>query len=66
MGLSGQEYWSGLPCLPPVDHVFSELFTMTHPSWVDLHGMAHSFIELHRSLTAVMKLKDACSLEEKL
>ena len=24
----------------------SELSTMTHPSWVALQGMAHSFIEL--------------------
>ena len=23
---------------------------MTHPSWVALHGMAHSFIELHKPL----------------
>ena len=23
---------------------------MTHPSWVDLHGMAHSFIELDKVL----------------
>ena len=28
----------------------SELSTMTHPSWVDLHGMAHSFIELDKVL----------------
>ena len=32
MGFSQQEYWSGLPFPPPVDHVLSELFTMTHPS----------------------------------
>ena len=24
--------------------------TMTHPSWVALYGMAHSFIELHKPL----------------
>ena len=28
----------------------SELSTMTHLSWVALQGMAHSFIELHKSL----------------
>ena len=28
---------------------------MTHPSWVDLHGMAHSFIELD-SLEKTMML----------
>ena len=27
---------------PRVDRILSELFTMTHPSWVALHGMAHS------------------------
>ena len=30
--------------------ILSELSTMTHPSWVTLHGMAYSFIELHKSL----------------
>ena len=48
MGFSSQEYWSGLPFPSPVDHVFSELSTMTRPSWVALHGMAHSFIELDK------------------
>ena len=39
------------PLLPyTVDHVSSELSTMTHPSWVALHGMAHSFIELLKLL----------------
>ena len=42
MGFSRQEYWSGLPFPSPVDHVLSELSTMTHLSWVALHGMAHS------------------------
>ena len=37
MGFSRQEYWHGLPFLSPVDHVFSELSTMTHLSWVALH-----------------------------
>ena len=27
-----QENWSGLPFSPPVDHVLSEVSTMTHPS----------------------------------
>ena len=44
MGFPRQEYWSALPFPPPVDYVSSELSTMTHPSWVALHGMAHSFI----------------------
>ena len=50
MGFLGQEYWSGLPFPPPVDHVVSELFTLTHLSWLALHSMAHSFIELHKPL----------------
>ena len=51
MGFSWQEYWSGLPFPPPVDNFSSELFTMTHPSWVALHGVAHSFTELCRPFT---------------
>ncbi|KAF7247156.1 Craniofacial development protein 2 [Varanus komodoensis] len=50
MGFSWQGYWSGLPFPSPVDHVLSELSAMTCPSWVALHGMAHSFIELHKPL----------------
>ena len=50
MGFSRQEYWNGLPFPSPVDHILSELFTMTHPSWVALHGMAHSFTELCKPL----------------
>ena len=46
MGLSRQEYWSGLPFSPPVDRILSELFTVTHPSWVALPGMADSTVEL--------------------
>ena len=45
MGISKQEYSSGLSFPCPVDHVLSELSTMTHPSWMALHGMAHGFIE---------------------
>ena len=48
MGFSWQECWSGLPS--PVDHDLSKLFTITCPSWVALHGMAHSFVELHKPL----------------
>ena len=46
IGFSRQEYWSGLPFPFTEDHVLSELSTMTRPSWVALHCMAHSFIEL--------------------
>ena len=45
-----QEYWSGLLFPPSLDHVLSELFTMTCLSWVALHGIAHSFIELCKPL----------------
>ena len=48
MGFSRQEYWGGLSFPSPVDHILSELSTMTHPSWVVLHGMAHSFIEFDK------------------
>ena len=47
---SWQEYGSGLPFPSPVDHILSELLTMTHLSWVTLHGMAHSFTELCKPL----------------
>ena len=50
MGFSRKEYWSGLPFPSPVDHILSELSTMTHPSWVALHGMAHSFTELDKAV----------------
>ena len=46
MGFSRQEYWNGLPFPPPVDHVLSELSTVTLLSWMDLHGMTHSFTVL--------------------
>ena len=50
MGFSRQEYWNGLPFPPPGKHVLSELSTMTHLSWVALHGMAQSFTELCKPL----------------
>ena len=40
MGFSRQEYWSALPFPSPVDHILSDLSTMTRPSWVAPHGMA--------------------------
>ena len=43
MGFSQQEYWSGLPFPPLVDHILLELFTLTHAFWEALHGMAHGF-----------------------
>ena len=40
MGFSKQEYWSGLPFPSPVDHILSDLSTMTCPSGVAPHSMA--------------------------
>ena len=54
MEFSRQEYWSGLLFLSPVDHILSELSTMTRPSWVALHSMAHSFIELDKAVVPVI------------
>ena len=53
---SRQEYWSSLPSPLLVDHILSEFSTMTHPSWVALHGMAHSFIELDKAVVHVVRL----------
>ena len=50
MGLSWQEYWSGLPFPLPVDHILPELSTMMCLSHLALYGMAHSFIELCKPL----------------
>ena len=46
--------WFAFPSL--VDHILSELSTMTHPSWVALHGMAHSFTELDKVVVHVIRL----------
>ena len=51
MGFSRQKYRSGFPFPSPVDHIFSEVSTMTRPSWVALQGMAHSFTELNKVLS---------------
>ena len=40
----------------PVDHVLSECSTMTHPSWVALHGMAASFIDCDKAVVHVISL----------
>ena len=56
MEFSRQEQWSDLPFPSPVDHVLSELSTMTCPSWVALHGMPHSFIELDKAVIHVIRL----------
>ena len=55
VGISRQECQSGLPFSSPVDHVLLELSTMTHPSWVALHSMAHSFIELCKAVVHIVQ-----------
>ena len=37
-------------------HILLELSTMTHLSWVALHNMAHSFIELDKAVVHVSRL----------
>ena len=49
-GFSQNTFWSGLPVSPPVDHILSELSTVTRPSWLALNGGAHSFIDLCKPL----------------
>ena len=56
MWFSRQQYRSVLPFPSPVDHILSELSTMTHPSWMALHGMAYGFVELHKALIHVIIL----------
>ena len=46
--------WFAIPF--SMDHILSELSTMTYPSWVALHGMAHSFIELDKAVIHVIRL----------
>ena len=46
MRFSRQKYWSGLPFRSPMDHIFSDVSTMTHLSWMVLHGMAHRLYSL--------------------
>ena len=44
------------PFPSPVDHILSELSTVSCPSWVALHGTAHSFIELGKAVMHVISL----------
>ena len=56
MGFSRQEYWSRLPFPSPVDHILSDLSTLTLLSWVAQHSMAHSFIESDKAVVHVISL----------
>ena len=55
-GFSRQECRNGLPVPFLVDHILSELSVMTHPFWVALQVMAHSFIELDKAVFHVISL----------
>ena len=52
MGFSRQECWSGLPFSSPVDHILSDLYTMTSPSWVAPWAWL-GFIELDKAVVLV-------------
>ena len=52
MGFSRQEYWNALPFPSPVDHILSNLSTMTHPSWVAPRAWL-SFTELDKAVVLV-------------
>ena len=56
MGSSRQEYWMGLSFPSPVDHVLSDLSTMTHPSSVALHDMAYSVTEFNKAMILVISM----------
>ena len=50
-----------------MDHILSELSAMTFLSWVALHSMAHSFIELDKSVVHEVNLISSiqdCRVEE--
>ena len=46
-----------------MDHVLSELSTMTHPFGVALHSMAHSFIELDKDAVHVISNAEEAEVE---
>ena len=56
VGFSRQEYWHGLPFPSPVDHVLSELSTVTRLPWVTLRGMAHGFMKLDKAVVHVISV----------
>ena len=53
MGFSRQEIWSGLPFPSPVDHILSDLSTMTCPSWAAPQAWL-SFVELDKAVVLVL------------
>ena len=61
MGSSRHEYWIGLPLPSPVDHMLSDLSTITRPSWVAPHGMWFSSIELDKAVVLWSDLLVFCT-----
>ena len=55
MGFSRQEFWSGLPFPSPVDHILSDLSTMTCPSWVAPRAW-FSYTEWEKAVVHVVRL----------
>ena len=54
MGFSRQEHWSGLPFPSPVDHILSDLSTMTHClGWPHMAWL--SFTELDKAVVHVIR-----------
>ena len=53
-GLSREEHWRGLPFPSPVDHILSDLSSMTCLSWVAPPGMAQSFTELDKGMVSLI------------
>ena len=51
--------WFAIPF--SMDHILSELFTITRLSWVTLHCMAHSFVELEKAVIHVISLVSPCA-----
>ena len=62
MEFSRQEWWREMPFLSPVDHVLSELSTMTRLSWLALDSMTHSFNELDKVVIHAISLVSFLSL----
>ena len=40
----------------PMNHILPEFSTMSNPSWVALHGMSHSFIEVDKAVIHLINL----------
>ena len=67
MGFSRQEYWSGLPFPSPLDHILSDLSTMTRLSWKgqfsfqsqrkEMPKNAQTTTQLHSSHTSKVRVK---------